>query len=80
MSSRTVHVIDDDDSVRDALRFLFEITGYEVKTYELRLAGSWTVSPAGSVAALSLTSACPASPGSSWRRNSAPSAAGCRSS
>jgi two-component system response regulator FixJ len=34
MNSRTVHVIDDDDSVRDALRFLFEITGYEVRVYD----------------------------------------------
>lgn len=34
MSSRQVHVIDDDDAVRDALRFLFEISGYEVRTYE----------------------------------------------
>ncbi len=34
MSSRTVHVIDDDDGVRDALRFLFEISGYDVRIYE----------------------------------------------
>ncbi|MGH7024128.1 MAG: response regulator FixJ [Caulobacteraceae bacterium] len=34
MSERLVHVVDDDDAVRDALRVLLEISGYQVKTYD----------------------------------------------
>jgi two-component system response regulator FixJ len=32
--ARMVHVIDDDDAVRDSLAFLLEAAGYEVKTYD----------------------------------------------
>jgi two-component system response regulator FixJ len=34
VGSRLVHVVDDDDAVRDSLGFLLESAGYEVKTYE----------------------------------------------
>ncbi len=34
MSDRLVAVVDDDDAVRDSLRFLLEIAGYTVATYE----------------------------------------------
>lgn len=33
-AARMVHVIDDDDAVRDSLAFLLEAAGYEVKTYD----------------------------------------------
>lgn len=32
--SRLVHVVDDDEAVRDSLGFLLETAGFEVKTYE----------------------------------------------
>ena len=34
MSARLVHVVDDDDAVRDSVGFLLESAGYQVKTYE----------------------------------------------
>ena len=34
MPDTTVHVIDDDDAVRDSLRFLFESAGLKVRAYE----------------------------------------------
>jgi two-component system response regulator FixJ len=34
MSEGRVHVVDDDDAVRDALRVLLQVSGYEVKTYD----------------------------------------------
>lgn len=34
MSERLVHVVDDDDAVRDSLRVLLQISGYDVRTYD----------------------------------------------
>lgn len=33
MNERQVHVVDDDDAVRDSLRVLLQISGYDVRTY-----------------------------------------------
>ncbi|HEY2179413.1 MAG TPA: response regulator FixJ [Caulobacteraceae bacterium] len=33
-SARVVHIVDDDDAVRDSLGFLLMAAGYEIKTYE----------------------------------------------
>ena len=34
MNERRVHVVDDDDAVRDGLRVLLQVSGYQVRTYE----------------------------------------------
>ena len=33
-TERLVHVIDDDEAMRDSMAFLLETAGFEVKTYE----------------------------------------------
>ena len=60
-----VAVVDDDDAVRDSLRFLLEIAGYSVASYG-SAAQFLHEAPIGDLSASWWTSTCPSRRGCSW--------------